>query len=465
MFAALALLLLNMGSADAQRLSRALDDLAEAPALDGATIAGSVRRVSDGRVLWEREADRAVIPASTVKWLTAAVAVETLGFEHQFETRLETDGELSDGVLSGDLILVGGGDPAFGRRVLDAWAAEVAGSLGVREVAGTVRADTSLLAGPSLGSGWAWDDLPSGYAAPYSALTIDLNTTQVSVTARETPSFDGGSLGSCLQFTATEDPGALSLTRRLGHPQVIALGAARPDAGTRARWITVPDPAACAVELFAQALRDAGVVIHDAPHPSGDRALLRAHASPPLHELLATMLSYSQNLYAELLARAVDPAESGRSFSGARSVYADMLTRAGVADGTWRLEDGSGLSRYNLLSAEALNLINQYIRAQPYADGLLGLLPTAGVDGTLARRMTDGPATGRVHAKTGSMSNVRNLTGYVTTADDQLLAVTLLVNGDIGPRGDAIGFQDTALELLAAMTLRDRRRPRVRPQG
>jgi D-alanyl-D-alanine carboxypeptidase/D-alanyl-D-alanine-endopeptidase (penicillin-binding protein 4) len=183
--------------------------------------------------------------------------------------------------------------------------------------------------------------------------------------------------------------------------------------------------------------------------PAFTGEVLAEVASPPLAELLRPMLVDSDNLIAETVARWLDPAPTGRSFDGAEPVIRDVLRRAGVADEAVVLADGSGLSRYGLVSAEALYRLFRWAPRQSWGPLWMELLPAAGRDGTLARRMAGGPAEGRARGKTGSMTGVFNLVAYVPGPDGDVVVV-LLSNGVVARREAARTTQDIAVERVAA---------------
>jgi D-alanyl-D-alanine carboxypeptidase/D-alanyl-D-alanine-endopeptidase (penicillin-binding protein 4) len=171
--------------------------------------------------------------------------------------------------------------------------------------------------------------------------------------------------------------------------------------------------------------------------------------SAPLRELLRRMLVHSDNLYAECIARALDrrPVAESRV---AREWIDDTLRQAGVQPGRVSLVDGSGLSRYSLVTAEGMVQLSAWVERQPWGPELISLLPVAGREGTLAGRMLGTPAEGRVAGKTGSMTGVRNMVGFVDTAEGERLRFAFLINGFSAPQTEAIAVQDRVLALIAA---------------
>lgn len=400
-----------VGVAMAGSLRRAVTDELAHPTLDGAVL--SVRVDDDrGRTLYERGARQRLVPASTMKWVTAVAAAEHLGLDHTFATTVMVSGEIYGDTLYGDIYWVGDGDPSLGEEDPDAvldTIAEVMGETGIRRVKGGVVVDPSAIADPMLGQGWMWDDMHYGFSAPYSGLTLGHNYGHRA-------------------FEGVE--GCETVDERRGAPLL--------------------DPPSCFLNLFEQRLARVGIRATEAPRigvvPNDATEFVRIE-SPPLRELVHHMLLDSDNLYAECIARAVDP-HAGRTMTGALGVVEAMFERAGITPTFVKLADGSGLSRYSLISADTLVEITDWAVEQPWGHELLYLMPIAGVCGTMEKRCVGTPAEGRVWAKTGSMSGVRNLVGVVQDAQGRELRFAMLFNG-VSAQIAAREVQDRILTLLS----------------
>ncbi|MEQ1570872.1 MAG: D-alanyl-D-alanine carboxypeptidase/D-alanyl-D-alanine-endopeptidase, partial [Myxococcota bacterium] len=217
------------------------------------------------------------------------------------------------------------------------------------------------------------------------------------------------------------------------------------------------DPPACLASEVTRALVAAGIAVDGPPMvgPAPDVVELVELASPPLRDLVRHTLGASDNLYAECLRSALDTV-SPREPGVADGRITALLVDSGVPAEQARLVDGSGLSRYSLLSADALARVSTWVAVQPWGAELIELLPVAGRDGTLATRLVGTPVDGRLRAKTGSMSGVRNLVGYVSNADGEPLAFAVLFNGFVAPQAQAIAVQDRVILLIAASDRRGR---------
>lgn len=442
-------------------------DAATAPVRRRAFVGGMVRSLTSGEVLWALNAGVCCTPASNQKLLTAAAALERLGPEYRFRTEVRLLGRLGPtGTLAGDLILRGGGDPTLATRDLDALAAAVR-QAGVRRVRGRLRADDTRFDRTRLGEGWAWDDESYAYAAQVSALTLDGNVATVHV-------LPGSRAGMPARVTVEPVPGYL----RVRSVCVTAPAGPAPDVSVirlRARndvrvegtiplgsppvleSVTVEEPALHAAAVWRALLARHGVRVEGQTvllGTPGAACLAAAHDSAPLAELLAQMNKPSNNLIAETLLKelGITLATPGTSAAGL-SVVRQTAASLGLDPQALRPFDGSGLSRMDLVSAENLCRLLAAMDARADRAAFIASLPVAAADGTLRSRMGGTPAAGNLRAKTGSLSHVSALSGYVTTADGERLAFALLTNNDPGPSRGPDGpkaMEDAVCGLLAA---------------
>ncbi|MEZ4235683.1 MAG: D-alanyl-D-alanine carboxypeptidase/D-alanyl-D-alanine-endopeptidase [Myxococcota bacterium] len=393
-------------SAHAAKLERVVEDLLDDAALDGASV-GLVVTDAEGRERVAIDPQRRLIPASTAKWVTAAAAAHELGLDYRFETTVAATGWTEGDTLHGDLVVVGAGDLSLGDPDPQQVAADLAAllrQLEVTRIEGDLVVDASHFDGPSHGPGWMWDDLGYAFSAPYTAANVAHNLAVAGV--------------AC---PAQNGPGS---------PLV--------------------DPPACLAALLLEGLPPAGVEVTGtaAVRAVPEAVPIGVLRSAPLRELLARMLATSDNLYAECIARALDRRPVADA-AEARARVDDVLQAAGIPRERLSLVDGSGLSRYSLASAAAMVRLTRWADTQPWGPELEALLPVAGQQGTLAARMTATPAEGHVRAKTGSMTGVRNLVGWVDTSGGPA-AFAFLINGVAVPQQEVIALQDRVMAVIAA---------------
>lgn len=445
-------------------LDAALRTLLADPALARASWGLHVESLSTHRTLASIDADRLLTPASTMKVATLAVAAEQLGWDARVETTLHAAGRIEHGVLQGDLVVVGAGDPTLddwdgaATAQFTAWASALRAA-GISRVEGRVIADDRAFGGPGLGSGWAWDDTPFAYSAPVSALSFNQNAARVTITP------DAPATLARIDVTPPYAPVRLRNDVRTVSDGVARPVVLRPAEGDRplsitgqvsalappvARVVAVADSAAYYASALREGLRQAGLEVtgealsvrslsadsQPVVTPDTQRAVRR---SPTLAEMATTMMRLSQNLYAESLLRIVGRTIEGEGSAAAgRDVVQRRLRAWHIPQESVRMADGSGLSRYNLISPRALVQILTHVAADPaLGPTFTEVLPVAGRSGTLARRLQGTSAAGRVRAKTGSFTHARSLAGYVDTVHGDRLAFAFVVN-DYGVDGSEV---------------------------
>ncbi len=397
-------------------------------------------RHPDGRPLWSRDAQRRVVPASTAKLLTTAAALDRLGPEHRFPTRLEARGAAgAEGGWDGDLVLVGGGDPSLGSgreglptaEVLASDWADAARAAGLRAVNGRALGNGTAWGEPEAPGGWAWDDLANHFAPPLDALILAENRFS---SRFRTPSAEG----EPATLLGTEPPpGPFSVRHRVragapgsgdrtwayaapGGREILWRGTLPPGRAAYAVDGAWPHPSLAAAERLRAALEAGGIPVADgAAATEGPDArparVLWEGTSPPLAELVGWTNRESLNPYAEAFLRALGERAGDASVAGSLEALEAWVraeaTAAGVDAGAWTVADGSGLSRRNALDAGGFTALLAAWRERPWFDAFFASLPRSGGLGTLASVAPSAP--GRIAAKSGTLTGVRAYTGYV----------------------------------------------------
>lgn len=417
-----------------------------------------------GNTLFTANADKAFLPASTAKLFTAALALDRLGPNFRVRTSLYAAARPdTSGTLRGDLILYGRGDAGFSVSAAggdwDRALAPLVDALktaGVKQVTGDLVADESYFRGPPIGSGWEYGDLQWYYGAEVSALTLNNNAIDVNVRPAGKvglpaevflfPSTRFLVLSNLTQTVATNGARRVDVSRPLDGNVVWVKGTLPLGARTATESISVHRPAAWFGEELKQALQRSGIGVQGqvrAVNAAGrEKAALDLSRlmelggtlSAPLREELARTLKPSQNLHAELLLFQAGATGGDAAVANLTSEQAGLralavfLAKAGLAPDEVRLEEGSGLSRHDLVTPRALVGLLQFMARHPQAQVFRDALPIAGVDGTLRTRMRGTPAERNLRAKTGSLSLVNTLAGYVTTAAGEPLVFALMLN-------------------------------------
>ncbi|SDP43020.1 D-alanyl-D-alanine carboxypeptidase / D-alanyl-D-alanine-endopeptidase (penicillin-binding protein 4) [Actinopolyspora xinjiangensis] len=428
-----------------------LDRILSDSRLEGASVGVVVRDPATDRILYRRSPHRRLVPASNAKLFTSVAALEALGPDFRFRTGVLTTGMRRGGVLLGDLYLRGGGDPTMlasdYRRLADRIA-----DAGIRVVRGDVLADDSHFDDRGLANGWMAIDEPYYYAAPVSALTVAPNTDydagSVVVRVRPTRRGQPVRVSSHPETDAVEivnrartlAPGAtarLSVRRAHGTDRVIVSGGVPAGSGTRRVFSSVPDPTAYALDVFRRALVERGITfegVGEAVTPERARVLAE-HRSMPLRRMLVPFLKLSNNGHAEALVKAMGRVVRGEgNWQAGLRVVRNRMAALGIEPGDYRLVDGSGLSTLDSLAPAQLAELLDVARERPWFETWKRALPLAGASdrmtgGTLRGRMRGTPAEGNVSAKTGSMTGVSALSGYVRTRTDRQLVFSVVFNG------------------------------------
>lgn len=459
-------------------------------AFDGALWGVVVADASTGQTLYGRNASLNVTPASNMKLFTTAAALETLGPEFRYTTTLYRGGPIIDGVLHGPLIVRGSGDPSFGGRdqpdptaIFRQWADSLR-TAGIREVRGAIVGDDNVFDEASLGRGWSVDDTPYAYAAEIGGLVFNRNKIDLTVRGQR-PGMPGivswtpmqTSYVTVVNRSRTTDPGTRTdeeYRRDLG-TNVIHVNTTVPPGGIEREELTVTNPTLYFGHVFREVLLDEGITVQGAPldvddiplppqYDNGSLTPTATYTSPPLRELVAAINEESDNLYAEQVLRTmavrVAPdtldAPEGSAERGAY-VVKSVMANASIDTSRVQVADGSGLSRHNLASAQDISKLLTYMWSHPnraVRRSFLEGLPLGGRDGTIEYRFRGNAPAGRnVRAKTGTLSNVSALSGYVTTASGTSLAFTLLCTHHTTRSSNVRRAQDEIVNALASVDL------------
>jgi serine-type D-Ala-D-Ala carboxypeptidase/endopeptidase (penicillin-binding protein 4) len=413
------------------------------------TWGAMVVSITRGDTLLALNAGQQVLPASTMKLFTTALAFEHLGPTYQLSTDVLRDGAIgADGTLEGNLILRGGGDPGLSSRFVRgtpdapmlALAQSVAAS-GIKRVKGDLIGDATAFEPKRVPDGWLSRYLEAGYAARVSALSLNENLVTVIVA----PGGSGAQL--TLQPGSTTIPvvnnvrltagaGARLSVRRLADGSVEARGTIGSRSAPRYYQLVVDDPALFTAGSLRAALAANGVVVNGAVKlgttpPTATR--VATLASPPLSHLAAVMNRESINHFAELLFRGVAhkvmPDRVGSAEASNQLLRRFMEDKVGASPSPVFAADGSGLSTLDRTTARGLVQLLAYAHRAPWSSDFHASLPVAGESELLRHRMRYTPAQGNLHAKTGTTNEVVALAGYVTAGNGEVLAFGFVYNG------------------------------------
>lgn len=412
--------------------------------------------VDTGETVYAHRPDEPRIIASNAKIFTTAAALDALGAGYFFETRFLLSGEVRDGVLRGDLGVVGDGDPNISGRTFEGdpygafrdWARHLR-VRGIRKVEGDLYLAHGLFDGPLVHPDWPRDQLANWYEAPVEALSFNDNCILV----RIHPGRAGGrarveTVPSVPLFqvdnrATTTGKGGSRLTVHRTDDELIVRGSIRAGTGPFETWVTVPDP----VDYFGRALRDAlaaeGIEVAGRLRPvdalpPGVWERVSVFRSDLLTAVRVTN-KRSQNFYAESLAKKLGALRCGRGdWDRGVQAVAEWVVSTGVPRGAFEMADGSGMSRGNRFAPRHLTTVLRHMYFHPLGSEFVQSLPYGGEDvGSWDRRLATPPYRGNVFAKTGTLRGVSALSGYAKAVSGRTYAFSILINDSRGnPRGD-----------------------------
>jgi D-alanyl-D-alanine carboxypeptidase/D-alanyl-D-alanine-endopeptidase (penicillin-binding protein 4) len=404
------------------------------------------------RVVYRRDAGLPLTPASNLKLLTTSAALDHFGPGFAFRTKLVSHGA--------DLILVGDGDPALGDAELLApagqdvdtafkqWATQLRDA-GVRRVRDVAVDDTVFDPTEMFQPRWPADQRLNRYEAEVAGVNLNANCLDVAVrpTSAGRPVAvqpDPRTAYAPVTIDCLTGRGTMTLDRAADN-NVVTLHGRAEAATTKPFSVTIHDPPLYAATVLAEAISAGGATVKGLVHRDvaarvalarGDPAYrVLAEARTPLLAVIGRANKDSMNLYAECLCKRLGADANGGgggSWANGTAAVGAFLRKVGVPADQFRLDDGCGLSKSNLVTAGAVTQVLTYDFASPNADAFMATLAVAGQDGTLLDRFAHSPLRGRVLAKTGHVSGVNCLSGYLHAADGQWYAFAILINRTAG---------------------------------
>jgi D-alanyl-D-alanine carboxypeptidase/D-alanyl-D-alanine-endopeptidase (penicillin-binding protein 4) len=425
---------------------------------------GVVVRELDGTSLLAHGEDRAFNPASVMKLLTTLAALDSLGPAHTFKTLVWLEGDLHDGVLHGNLVLQGSGDPAMTPERFWLLLRELR-QRGLREIQGDVLLDNSYYAIEPADPG-AFDDAPlRPYNAQPAALLVNFNTQSLRLCARKDQVLarldppagaDGPRLDNRLQpsdeFCNGWDD---ELTTRLEGDALVLEGSFSTQCGEQAMALNLHDPTATAAAWFNTLWQELGGSLTGQVHAgvhAPDAGLFMGFDSSPLSLVVRDVNKYSNNVMAKMLFLDLGAERYGAPATwdkGERAVRA-WLQEKGLHLRKLVMENGSGLSRIDRISAASLADLLTWASRQPVYFEFAASLPAVGLEGTQKQRFNGNGLTGRAWLKSGSLNRARNLAGYVLGPDGRRRVMVFLINHP--KAGQAEKAQEALLQWASTYT-------------
>ena len=470
-------------------LPHSIDSMLAAPTLRSATWGILIVDPVAAETLYSHNASKLLIPASNQKLVSSSVMLEQLGPDFRYRTTFGARGTVAGDTLRGDLAVIGRGDPTTSDHMKgDAMQPlrDIADSLkahGITRITGRVVAVGNAFPGPVAGATWPWDGLDASSYAGVDELLFNEGLSVIRVragarvgdaaTVETRPATTFPRIRSEVVTVAAPPPDSASVARRPTR------GFGRGGPGTRVMaWhdtaaaymvavrgqialgdsaelvITQHDPDEAYLAALTEALRQRGITVDGLPAQSDSARVdsLFVMQSVPLREILPMILKPSQNQIAEAFLRTLGLERTGvGTTDSGRKVVERQFAEWKIPPDGFVVRDGSGLSRNDYLSPEAIVNILDVMRRSPNFQLFHDALPNAGVDGTIGSRMRGTPAENNLHAKTGTLPMVRSLSGYVRTAGGRLLEFSILCNGWTAPQAEVDRVADWIGVALASM--------------
>ena len=432
-------------------------------------IGVEVISLKNGQKLYQKNANHLFVPASNLKMFTGAAALYYLGGDYKFETQLFTDGSIKNRKLQGNLYIKGSGDPELAVADLESLAFEIK-LRGIDVIEGNVVVDNFDFDGISQGPGWMWDEGSEEWASRMDALLVNHSCVEVIVQPADepakppaiflSPKTDFIVLDNCAKTSEAEDDLNVERAWRTRENRIVIKGQIPLNCAPKRYQVALEDPHLYAGNVYCEQLKkqgikiNGGVVVKPVPKTA---ALLAVHYSRPLALIIEKMLKVSDNLMADCLFKKIGQVELGSPGTwqrGAQAVRNFLAREVGLDTSELIVLDGCGQSRYNLVSPHQFVQFLCWMQEQfSMSSEFLTALPISGIDGTMQNRLCNPALRARIRAKTGSMTGVSGLSGFVTTKDGEMLAFSLLINGFTKPVEEVrMGIEDQICQCLANFT-------------
>ena len=456
-----------------QQLQTEIEAILSDPLLASSNIGIKVVSLGTGETLYEKDSKKLYHPASTMKLITAATALVKLGPNYRFRTTLYAD-PVEDGQIPGNIYLKGRGDPMFDSDDLEGMVERLV-EMDTKDLPGDIVVDETYFDTIRRGKGWMWDDGPiGGYYPHLSALTINRNGVLVRISpgtevddpvrVHLDPPTQYMKIVNEATTAGRSEKARLTVKRKTGSTEanvliingVMAIGQAEMN-----RRVDVLDPALYCGALLREMLAKRGVTLQGRVRygevPEGTAEII-THVSPPLSRILWEMNKPSDNLIAELLLKTIGVELGGTPGTAEKGLGAisNFLGEIGMDWEHYALADGSGVSRYNLVTASLLtDLLVYMFRNFAVMPEYLAALPVGGVDGTLRRRMRGMTAAGVLRAKTGTLRGLTALAGYTVTADGETVTFAIIMSNYHGSVTSRRALQDRIGDILTRFSRQD----------
>ncbi len=449
-----------------------MDDLFNDPNFSNAQWGVVIQSLETGEYFYKRNENKLFIPASDLKLFTTAGGLFLLGPEYRFSTNIYLNGSLDGSILDGDLVIEGRGDPTISGRfynnnmfkVYQDWADSLL-ALGIDEITGNIIGYDDDFDEKALGKGWPWDLESYWFEAPSGAISFNDNVVNISVTTDSgravisiTPDVNYVVIDNSIQVVDGDSTSNINVYRERGTNLVNVFGKIHQNDSVQT-FVTVNNPTQYSMVVLKNILEQKGIEVKgypiDVDAAAGPVALNRikkifTYYSPTFKEIVKVINKSSENFFAEQLLKTIgfEEKDLGSTDNGVAAMH-DMLQEMGINPDNMIYADGSGLSRLNLVTPRQIVTLLGFMYKSKYFIPFFNSLPIAGIDGTLGNRMKNTKAANKVRAKTGYLDEVRSLSGYAFTGDNEPVVFSIIANNFLVPYKLVDNLQDLVCIRLA----------------
>lgn len=433
----------------------------------------SIQSLKTGETIFKLNEDKLFKPASLVKLFTSSTALLLLGSDYRFETKFYTDGKISNGILFGNLFIVGGGDPTIqtGHEEQSPdnfieWVDSL-NKLGIYSIKGNVIAENKLFSEDDYGKGWLNEYESNWFAPPSGAFCLNNNSTELIIKPGKINQFaeiffnpsvsDFEVFNNVITVKGNLKP-SVTISRK-GNNIIQLNGSISSKSDRIIFYIPSKNPTQFFVNTFYNVMIREGITItgypiisdeHTEKYQLNELLPLFTHKSQPLSQIVSEINKNSNNFFSEQLLKTIGFELYGfGSTQNGITAMKELLQKMGINPANFEIADGSGLSTFNLVTPKQVTNLLYYMYKSDEFDSFYNSLAIAGFDGTLADRMKKTKAENNFRGKSGFLENVRGLAGYLKTADGEPIALTLIVNNFLVPSQLANYVQDKVCNILS----------------
>jgi len=455
-------------------LRNQLDDSFNDQNFNNAVWGVLIKSLRTGEILYKRNTDKLFIPASNMKLFTTAAALILLGANYSYETNIFANGDITNGILNGDLIIQGSGDPTISNRfysgsstkLFEEWADSLKAH-GIQEISGNLYGDDSIFDDVGFGKGWLLDYESKWFAAPSGALSFNNNSIEIVVEPgnqnfpAKVSIIPNPQYITVISKVITVDQNvqqSISVSRSRGSNIIYVSGRIKENSKQVVEHVSISDPTLFFLSMFKETCEAKGIIINGRIENIEDAnkniivedlTPIHNHESVPLSLILKELNKNSNNFYAEQLLKTIGVEEYGygTAENGVRACN-ELLNSMGINPNNMIMVDGSGLSHLNLVTPRQIVNLLSYMYKNEEFQIFYDSLPIGGVDGTLADRMKKSSAQNNVHAKAGYNENVSSLSGYLRTISGEPIVFSMIVNNFLAPASLANYIEDNVCNRL-----------------